>query len=90
MSTEENQHASVECDQAIRFTDRAAARAFECGIEHSKVLHALASGHFKQPAVEYHRFVHYVRVDGRPVKVVTAPNHVDPDTTAIIEVHRLD
>jgi hypothetical protein len=69
---------------APRFTDNAAARAFEFEIDHSAVLVALAAGHFKQPAIEHDRFVHYLKVDGRPMKVVTGPDRENPGETAII------
>ena len=36
----------------FRFTDHAAGRAFEYGLEHSHVIEALESDHFKQAAVE--------------------------------------
>lgn len=74
----------------IRFTDHAAARAFELGLDHFDVIAALESGHFKQAAQELGRFIHYVKVGRLPLKVVTGPLHADPSITAIITVMALD
>jgi hypothetical protein len=71
----------------IRFTDHAAVRAFEYGLDHEDIIRALEAGHFKQPAVDVGRFIHYVKVGGTPVKIVTGPHYGDGgETTAIITV----
>jgi hypothetical protein len=67
------QNASVETRERYRFTDGAARYAFEYGYDHDDVISALHSPHFKQaaPDGEFHSFEHYLRLDDRPVKVIT-------------------
>jgi hypothetical protein len=78
-------------DIIYRFTDYAATRMFENGLDFAAVIKALEAGHHKQPAVEIGRFVHFVKVSDRPLKVVTAPDRADPDGgQAIITVLPLD
>jgi Domain of unknown function (DUF4258) len=74
----------------VLVTDHAAVRAFENNIDLDGVLGALRSGHFKQPAVELGRFIHYVRVDGRLLKVVTGPSVANPALRAVITILPLD
>jgi hypothetical protein len=72
------------------FTDHAAARAFECEIDHEAVILALETPHFTQPAAEQGRSIHFVKAGGRPLKVVTGPHVRRPEETAIITVVPLD
>ncbi|HKS95598.1 MAG TPA: hypothetical protein VJV74_05625 [Terriglobia bacterium] len=73
-----------------QFTDHAASRAFEYGLEHEEIIDRLLSGHFKQPGAELGHFTHYLKVGGTPVKVVTAPRFGDPEQTAIVTLLVLD
>jgi hypothetical protein len=70
----------------IRFTDHAAARAFEYGLDHEQIIQALRGEHFKQPGVEHGSFIHYVKVGETPAKIVTGPHLTEPEKTAIITV----
>jgi hypothetical protein len=72
------------------FTDHAAARAFEHDVDHEAVIEALGAPHYTQPAREEGRDTHFVKADGRPLKVVTGPNYLRPGETAIITVVPLD
>lgn len=68
----------------VLFTDLAAVRAFEYGIDHEVVITALGDGHFKQHGHTQWTFVHYVKLAGRPFKVVTGRSFVNPADTVII------
>jgi hypothetical protein len=68
----------------IWFTDHAAARAFEYGLDHGQIIQALNGDHFKQPGVAHGSFTHFVKVGDTPVKVITGPHHTEPEKTAII------
>jgi CTP:phosphocholine cytidylyltransferase-like protein len=75
-----------------RFTDHAASRCFEYGVDHQAVLDALIAAHFtqKSDAVDK-REIHYVKVDGLHAKVITGPSFYSADETqAIISIVPLD
>jgi hypothetical protein len=46
--------------------------------------------HFKQQGYEEGQLIHFVKVDGRALKVVTAPHHQYADSIAIITIVPLD
>lgn len=80
----------MQSEEVVRFTDSAATRVFELGLDHDEVLHALKFDHFKQPGYDHGRYAHFVKVGGLPLKVVTGPSLADPTATMIIHVTALE
>jgi hypothetical protein len=72
------------------FSDTAAVHAIEAGLDLNSVIAALNAGHYKQPAKEIGVFHHYVKLDGHPAKVSTAPHFQLLDVQSIIGIHLLD
>ena len=75
----------------FRFIDSTASRCFELGIALEDLRSALIAPHFKQASSEaFHRFEHYLQVNGKGLRVVTAPDNRHDGSQAIINVVVLD
>jgi hypothetical protein len=76
----------------FRFVDSSAARCFELGIALEDLRSALVAPHFKQASSEsFHRFEHYLQINGQSLRVVTAPDNRRGDgSQAIINIVMLD
>jgi hypothetical protein len=68
----------------FRFIDTAAAYCFENEIEHAEVIIALEGPHYRQPSGIVGRTVHYVRIAGQTVKVVTGVDDLTRDGSEAI------
>lgn len=65
-------------------------RAFEYGVDLDAVMTALQAKHYKQAGIERGTLIHFLKVEDRLLKVVTAPHNYDSEQTAIVTIVPLD
>jgi hypothetical protein len=86
---------SISKETPIGFADGAAVRAMEDSLDLGELVERLKGEHFAQEQVESYerlsqlRHVHFLRVSGKPVKVVTAP-HAFGTGVVVVAVIGLD